>query len=241
MKRELPNVQLCDAQPFIFADWRDTRLEKVKTSTVRREMNLLSGVFTVARREWGWLDTNPIADVKKPKNTQPRDVLITPSDRATLNQLAGYEPGQNCKTLRQYACAALAVACVSAMRMSEIIGLEWDDIDVHRKVARLRDTKNDSSREVPLRKLAIQVLEGLSANPKPFPVDRDSLSVTFMRLKIEAGLNHIRFHDSRATAITDLAHKLPINTLARISGHRDLKILQGYYRKSMSDIASELD
>lgn len=45
----------------------------IKGSTVNREFNLLSHVFTIARREWKWISESPTKDVRRPKNPPRRD------------------------------------------------------------------------------------------------------------------------------------------------------------------------
>ena len=53
------------------------------------------------------------------------------------------------------------------------------------------------------------------------------------------GLN---FHDMRREALTRLAAKLTVMELARVSGHRDLRILlQVYYSPDVRDLADKLD
>lgn len=54
------------------ARWRERRLQEVSGASVRREMNLWQSVFEVARKEWRWVDRNPVADVKKPPSPRPR-------------------------------------------------------------------------------------------------------------------------------------------------------------------------
>lgn len=54
------------------AAWRDQRVKAVSGATVNREMNLLSNVFTVARKEWKWIKESPTADVSRPKDGKPR-------------------------------------------------------------------------------------------------------------------------------------------------------------------------
>jgi len=51
----------------------------------------------------------------------------------------------------------------------------------------------------------------------------------------------LRFHDARASALTRLARREDVMTLARISGHTDLnQLLKSYYRESASEIAARL-
>lgn len=54
------------------AQGRDSWLKTVHTSTVLREMTLLSSVFEVARTEWKACHVNPVRDTKRPSNMPPR-------------------------------------------------------------------------------------------------------------------------------------------------------------------------
>jgi integrase len=52
----------------------------------------------------------------------------------------------------------------------------------------------------------------------------------------------MHFHDSRREALTRIAAKVDVLTLAKISGHQDLRILQAaYYAPDMSAVADKLD
>ena len=54
-------------------------------------------------------------------------------------------------------------------------------------------------------------------------------------------MDGLTFHDSRATALTLLSRKVDVMTLARISRHNDLTLLQRvYYRESAEEIAARL-
>ncbi|WP_050764622.1 tyrosine-type recombinase/integrase [Marinomonas sp. MED121] len=55
-------------------------------------------------------------------------------------------------------------------------------------------------------------------------------------------LDDLHFHDSRREALTRLATKVDVLNLAKISGHKDLRILQRvYYAPDMADVALMLD
>ncbi len=54
-------------------------------------------------------------------------------------------------------------------------------------------------------------------------------------------IEDLTFHDTRHEAITRLARKLNVLELARMVGHRDLKMLQIYYNESAASIAKRLD
>lgn len=53
------------------AKFRDSRLKAVKASSVLRELNALSSVFEVARKEWGLIDKNPCKEIRRPSQRPP--------------------------------------------------------------------------------------------------------------------------------------------------------------------------
>lgn len=49
------------------------------------------------------------------------------------------------------------------------------------------------------------------------------------------------FHDARGTALTHMARRMDVLTLARISGHKDLSlILSTYFRESAEQVSARL-
>ena len=75
-----------------------------------------------------------------------------------------------------------------------------------------------------------------------FKIQAHSLDVLFRRARDNCGITDLHFHDSRREALTRLSKKVPVETLAKISGHRSLNILLNvYYRPDMAEIADMLD
>jgi integrase len=63
----------------------------------------------------------------------------------------------------------------------------------------------------------------------------------FRKARDQMGITGLHFHDSRAEALTRLARRVDVMTLAKISGHKDLSILQNtYYRETAQEIAARL-
>lgn len=73
-----------------------------------------------------------------------------------------------------------------------------------------------------------------------FGLQSRQLDSLFRKARDKAGIADLHFHDSRHTAITRLAQRLPILDLARMVGHRDLRMLQVYYNPTAEEIASRL-
>lgn len=234
----LARVKLGDLQPRDFADWRDRRLREVGPGSVRREMVLLGGVMRVAVKEWGLLASSPLADVTKPSSPRPRDRLPTDDEIERLSHVAGDDLTK--ATARAF--HAFLFAGETAMRAGEIVGLTWVRIDLDRRVAHLPMTKNGTARDVPLSSEAVRLLRALPEDDPVFGLTARRLDALWRKIRDKAGIEGLRFHDSRAWALTRLARKVDVMTLGKISGHRDLSLLLNtYYRETAADIANRLD
>lgn len=220
------------------ASWRDRRSAEVGANSVLREISLLSAVLTQARREWGLIATNPMSDVRKPKKPAPRDRLPQPDE---LERLA-HAAGDDLTTATARAFHAFRFASETAMRAGEIVGLTRDNLDMDNRVAHLPMTKNGHARDVPLSSAAVDLIGQLPPDLDPvFGLTSRQLDVLFRKIKSRALVDGLTFHDSRAAALTMLSRKVDVMTLAKISGHRDLRILQNvYYRETAADIAARL-
>lgn len=243
MRRDvITSVKLNGLRAEHFAAWRDRRLRVVAVGTVLREWNILRHAVNVAINEWGWLKENPIKGVKRPAQPLPRDRLITDDELERLLYALGYDFEKPLATISARVGAALLFAIETAMRAGEICGLCWRDVDLDRRVAVLLQTKNGHKREVPLSVEAVRILNQCHdlESDSVFALQTNQIDSLFRKAKKMALISDLHFHDSRGTAITRLAKKVDILTLARISGHRDLRMLQVYYRESASDIAKRL-
>lgn len=72
-RHTMADMLITAIRPAHIASWRDARLQEVSAGSVRREMSLLAGVFSVARKEWGWIRESPMKDVSPPSAPQHRD------------------------------------------------------------------------------------------------------------------------------------------------------------------------
>lgn len=84
-------VPLRDFGPEDVARWRDERLKSVAASSVNRELNLVSAVFTTAIKEWRvGLRENPVHLVTRPKNPRARKRRVSDAEIAAVRaQLGG--------------------------------------------------------------------------------------------------------------------------------------------------------
>lgn len=235
------DLKLSELTSDFLGQWRDLRLKTVKGSTVNRDLNLLSHVFTTAQREWGWIATSPTTDVRRPKNPIPRDRRISGDeiDRLCLALGFGEEP---VRTKSQAIAVAFLFAIETAMRAGEICALMPEHITG--RVAHLPMTKNGTKRDVPLSKRALELLSFLPIpddNRPLFNLTTASLDALFRKARGTTLIEGMTFHDTRHEAITRLAKKLNVLELARMVGHRDLRMLQIYYNETADQLAQLLD
>lgn len=235
---DLGEVPLTELSPLHIAKWRDDRLKKVGAASVLREWNTLSSICTRAVKEWRWLAANPFRDVTRPEPPAPRKRRPENTELERILFCLGYKEGEMCHTKTARAGAAAVWAIETAMRAGEICALRPES--VVGRVAHLEKTKNGDPRDVPLSKRALAVWAQLPAGH--FDLTPASLEALWRKGKARAAVEGLTFHDLRREALTRLSKKFDVLELARISGHRDLKILlQVYYRPSIEELADKLD
>lgn len=213
--------------------WRDRRLLGVSRGTVQRDFNLLRAVFTKARKEWGWIKTNPLDGVTMPGENKARTRRVHWREVRAVCRALGY-PGDS-----KSAEVALMflIALRTGMRAGEILSLTPARVDTKARVAHLTMTKNGDPRDVPMTRAATRLFVGWSG----WTVTVGSRDALFRKACRRAGVKGLHFHDSRAEALTRLSRKVDVLTLARISGHRDVNLLSRvYYRESAAQIAQRL-
>ena len=190
----------------------------IRTAQIARD--LLSRIYKHA--ETGY--ANPIAKVKPP-TSQPKEMLYWAEDECQtfLAAIAGHP---------MHPLFALALA--SGMRISEILGLQWHDIDVARATISVRRQLNHDRSVGPpktrraLRKIDVgantvallmrhkrrleEQQEVLEYPPSPFvflttngtPYLHRNVSKSLDLLIVKAGVRRIRVHDLRHTHATIL-------------------------------------
>jgi hypothetical protein len=72
LRDPLTRIRLSDLQARDLSQWRDQRLSTVSGSTVNRELNLLSHVINVARKEWSVTMDNLVSSIRRPRNNKAR-------------------------------------------------------------------------------------------------------------------------------------------------------------------------
>lgn len=237
---ELAKVKLVLLDERHVSEWRDRRLKQVSAASVRREWNILSAACSIAVKEWKWLQRHPMKDVKRPAAPECRDRRISQKEIDALLYALGYD-GNTPSTITARVGAAFLFAIETGMRAGEIAGLKWDKVFLERSFLKTSGKTRAAFRDVPLSPTAIKILKSLDRDGETvFCLNTQQIDALFRKAKAKALIDGLHFHDTRAEAVTRLASKLDINALARAIGHKDLRMLQIYYRESAEDIAKKL-
>lgn len=228
--------------------WRDARLKTVSAASVNRELNLVSGIFSHAIKEWGVpLRENPVHLVKRPaKSDRARSRRWSQQEIDKILQATGWQEDKQPTVGREYVGWAVLLAIETAMRLGELCLPRVRDFHPAERYVMLDDTKNGDSRMVPLSNRAIELFTVLTKGRQPgekiFPVAADSLGLYYRQARARAGISGLRFHDTRHEAATRLSKKLS-NTLelSAVTGHRSLASLKRYYNPTPAELAAKLD
>lgn len=152
---------LANLRPPAINTWlRELELEELSNQTIVHHINCLSGVVDFGRRHMSvHLADNPVKLVKRPKLEKSRDRRISPMELKWLFKAA--DTGLN-HGLREM----ITLAIETSMRLSELLELEWERIDLKKCTAFLSDTKNGETRNVALSKLAVMTLKTMTGSKK---------------------------------------------------------------------------
>jgi integrase len=239
----LAEKQLIDVTTPDMAEWRDARLKLVTPGSVQRDINLIRNVFAIARDEWHWCGHSPFKGLRMPGENPARTRRVLPAEVKRICRRLHYKTGVVEQKSQEVAIAFL-IGLRTGMRASEIISLGDDNVDLTKRVARVKHKTQyltGRPREVPLTRQGVRLLGYLAGRGRYFRVTADSASTLFRKAVRFLLIDDLHFHDSRAEALTRLARKVDVMTLARVSGHADLRILlEVYYRESAADIAGRL-
>lgn len=233
--------------PEDIRDWRNERLKEVSAPSVNRELNLISGVFSHAIKEWGVaLRENPVHLVKRPAGAdRARTRRFGEREIAAILEASGYQEGVQPTVGREYVGHAVLLAIETAMRLGEICALRVGDVDFEACSATLHMTKNGDARSVPLstkaRALLRTLVTGRDADEQVVPLTAESLGLYFREARDAAGLQDLHFHDTRHEAATRLSKKLAnVLELSAVTGHRSLQSLKRYYNPGAAELAAKL-
>jgi integrase len=250
-KHTMANLKASD-----FAELRDELSKSGKANaTVNKHLALLSHVFSVCQKDWGFEINNPILKIRKLKENNARSRRLENDEYEYLIKAA------NASNLIELT-ALIQLGIETAMRQGELLLLEWKFINIKKRVIILPKhiTKNGTERHVPLSTEAAKVIESIPRqliSQKIFHgVLRRNLSEQFKIAclkgrelykqdhgKVDDGfLINLKFHDQRHEAASRLFESGKFDTMevSAITGHKTLQMLKRYTHLKAEDLARKL-
>lgn len=236
----------------------------VGAGTIIRETALLKTIFKWAV-EQGYCVESVAKKLKTPKEPEHRERIASAEDIERLKIACAWDGKSVPVDIQQLTICAFLFGCATGMRAGEIVRIEpaWVDSRVIHIPADA--TKTGARRSVALSSEAVRLLtlaDRFDKTARYFSALSNAVrDATFRRLRDRAGLSPVydsqgrliaeglNFHDSRATFATWAASpnpktgapRLDVLTLARQTGHKNLKMLMRYYRASAESVADMLD
>ncbi|MCP5007613.1 MAG: tyrosine-type recombinase/integrase [Planctomycetes bacterium] len=223
------NPKLDTIAPKLIAGYKVHRRNKgASSSTINRELYMLSKAFNLAVKEWEWLRENPVSKVSKESENNERGRWLSDKEETAL-----------LRKCPDWLCDIIAFALQTGLRQDELLSLEWSRVDESRKTILIQRTKNGKPKTVPLSNTALSILKkktlrslknGLvffSANGTK--ISRHNLGRAFRNALDKAGIEDFRFHDLRHIFATRLVQRgEDIYKVAMLMGHKDIRMTQRY-------------
>jgi len=221
---------------------------KRSNSTVNRYLEVLSHVFTIARREWHWISSNPMEGVGKLNEGPGRVRYLSDDERKRLFAETSRDPQLHTLVL---------LALSTASRAGELLNLQWRDVDLEegrmllgRKPGQQsrHATKNGTARVAWASGEALRLLQERAKTPHQdddrvfsSPGRSGGRSVynyddPFGDAVKAAGLEDFHFHDLRHSAATYLARAGAPEQQLRAFGGWKSTVVNQYVRLAGDDV-----
>ena len=228
-------LALAEITPALISECRDKLANEVTTrgrlrsqASVNRYIAALSSAYSLADREWQWVDENPVVKLSKLKEDRGRDRLLAEEELGRLLEACR-------KSSNKDLYLAVVISLSTGARKMEIWGLRWRDVDLNTGQATLRETKNRQTRSVPIQGYALELMKQKSRVRRidtdfVFPSTVDPQKPFDFRRAWEAVLrkaeiDDFRWHDLRHSAGSYLAMSgASVMDIAEILGYKTLQM-----------------
>jgi integrase len=223
LKTHFKGETLQSIGPEMIERYKAKRRAEVSPATVNRGLACLRTMFNKAV-DWGRLESNPLRGVKKFKENNARERILSglEAQRLVENAVPSIRP-------------VLIVALNTGMRRNEILSLKWADIDFAWGLILIADSKSGKPRKIPMNSAVLETLRGLPReaeyifyNPET-KTHIKNISAGFATARKKAKLEGLRLHDLRHTAASKMIEAgVDIVTVSKILGHSSIQMTMRY-------------
>jgi integrase len=230
--RELATLTAQDVRAYSMS----RREAGIVPATINRELGVFSAALNYARREWGWEIPNPTSGRKLPV-PEGRVRWLSRAQAAALIQAAEGEPKA------PHLADFIRLALHTGMRRGELLGLEWQRVDLHNGLIHLegRHTKAGKRRSIPLNREARTALlnrarfraEHCADSPWVFCAADGShigsVKRSFATACRRAEIEDFHIHDLRHSCAAWLVTAgVPLSEIRDLLGHSTVEMTERY-------------
>ncbi len=222
------NLNVRDLNTKIIEQWQTERLKRNKPATVNRMMSCLKHMVNKGA-QWNMVSEETFKQLRDVKQLEEN------------NKRLRYLTVEECQTLIDCCIDHLkpivTVALHTGMRLSEILNLKWEMVDLEHSFILLNITKNGERREIPIDKTLIIMFNVLSRSDKSVYVFTDprtgnpykSVKKSFSTALKKAGISDFRFHDLRHCFASHLVmNGIDLTSVKELLGHKSLTMTMRY-------------
>lgn len=180
MTAESPSAQVFDLATAriesirAYLHWLDRKREK--STSMARKLASLRSFYRYLQRE-GMVGLNPAEAIRTPKQPKLLPRVLSKDDAAALME---FPAGQTGSSLRD--CALLETLYSTGARVSELVGINLDDLRGSEGLVHLRG-KGRKERIVPIGEVALEAIHNYRASLKPSAISHQLSAPIFLNLR----------------------------------------------------------
>ncbi len=224
------DCKLSQISPKIISDYKVSRRgEEAAPKTINHELSLMCHAFNMALKEWEWVNSNPVCLVSKEKVDNFIERWLTIEEEELLLEASP-----------QWLQEIIIFAINTGLRMSELLDLQWNRVNLFRKTISIYEQKNKGRDTLPLNERAFEVLKARNKvrsikNKLVFfstagtRIDSSNLRREFYHSINKAEIEKLRFHDLRHTFATRLIQNgVDIYTVQKLGRWKSIQMVERY-------------
>jgi integrase len=220
-ERQLAEITAADIEGYKLC-----RKAKVSGSTVNRELALLKRMFNLAISWDLFLDLNPFRKVKFFREVNLGLRVVSPEEEEKLLQNAS-----------PYIQDIIRFGLNTGLRIGEIFGLQWDNVDLEKNILNVFAPKTQKTRAVPINGETRKVLEYWALGRRSeFVFYNPETGTPFVDLKAgfglacrKSGIEGVTWHTLRHTFASRLVDRgVDIVTVQQLLGHSTITVTMRY-------------
>ena len=214
------DYKVSDMTYRVIQEFVDERLETVSSGMALKDVAYIKAAINKARREEL---TDFVPNFPRIKPSRPRNRWLTAEEEKRL-----------LKAAQPHLRPLIRFAVDTGGRRSELLGLDWRNVDMNNKRITFVHTKNGEDRTIRLCERAYQTLKDLGPKQSGAVFTFkgkaiNSVKTSFDNARQKAGIEDFRFHDLRHTFASRLVQGgVPLYNVMHLTGHKSLSMVQRY-------------